>query len=169
MYKMEINEIKKLIKEAFLKLFNEAEESAHAEDRFEDRFKLTGIFSTKEMNNIYNNIKIIEDKKLPAHLTFAIKLAQLDVDKNSVYAIKEGDNYYYSVKVSGDTKPSVGDEVWAIIRGGKVITIMLRKHTQGTSGMDVDYIWKTIKQLEDFKWHGGKQNKKPTRIHESDY
>jgi hypothetical protein len=163
-------EIKKIIKKEFLRLIDEADVSGHAYTRFLTRIEETGIVTKEKLNEIKNNITKIEEKKLPKHLSFSIKIADLIVDKDSVYAIEENKKYYYKITVKDGDKisTSIGNQIWVIVRGNDITTIMLRKDNQGLSGMDVDYIWSKMKQLDDFKWLGGKVKKIIGRIHESD-
>jgi hypothetical protein len=127
---MERTRLLSLIKEAFRTIFNESADTEHSLERFEKRIRETKIGTDKEMEVIYKNLDIIRNVDFLKKYSYAVKIMTLRIDKDSPYYYYDNGDYY---RIEDDIKPgeySIGNEIWAVIRGNETKTIMLRRSSQ---------------------------------------
>lgn len=106
-------EIKNILQEIFL----EAAPSAHFNDRIHDR--LTSTLYTRpafNYNEIDKQISIIKNTNFDSEESFAIFLKRFPVT--------------YVSKDPFTGTPSIGDEVWAVVRNNVITTIFFRNSSQ---------------------------------------
>jgi hypothetical protein len=116
------SEIKNILKE----VFSEAAPSIHFGDRIHDR--LTSTLYTRpafDYNEIDKQINIIKNTNFDPEESFAVFLKKFPVT--------------YVSKDPFTGTPSIGDEVWAVVRNNVITTIFFRNSSQrNTPVKDVD-------------------------------
>lgn len=123
------------------KHLNEALETSHISDRFKTR--IMAMPSNAIKNKIKRQIlkKYNTVKSNTYDVDTAVRIASLDIHKDSeLYKNVNGRGYYSIIDFLG--KDSTGDEIWCIIRNNKIISIMLRKSIQPTDKLRVEKIIK---------------------------
>jgi hypothetical protein len=79
--------------------------------------------------------------------SFAIKLADLEINRDSNMYTRVGNREYYTIH-DFLGRDSTGNEIWTIIRNNKAITVMLRKDIQPIEKLRVDYVVNDIGELQ---------------------
>lgn len=129
------------MKTSVSKFLNEALVSNHLLERFKNR--ITKMPNSAIKNNIKRQIvnKYVKVKSKTYYVDTAVRIAVLDINKDSeMYIDINGRGYYRINDFMG--KDSTGDEIWCIIRGNNIISIMLRKSIQPLSKLRVTDIIK---------------------------
>mgnify|MGYP003647499333 FL=1 len=117
-------------------LLREALETFHSVERFKNRFgKLnSGDITSKESIRIIKNLESLEKYDFPSNESFGLLLGDFNVNRtnrNRHKDVKVVSGEYYSVKHNG--KVSIGNQIWAIVRGNSIVTIMFRRSSQDGS------------------------------------
>tara|TARA_R110002126_G_scaffold82497_10_gene202240 strand:- start:10518 stop:11135 length:618 start_codon:yes stop_codon:yes gene_type:complete len=117
-------------------LLREALETFHSVGRFKNRFgKLnSGDITTNESVRIIKNLESLEKYDFPRAESFGVLLGEFKVkriNRNRDNDVKVVSGEYYSVKHNG--KVSIGNQIWAIVRGNNIVTIMFRRSSQDGS------------------------------------
>jgi hypothetical protein len=119
-------DIKQEIRNILMEVFNEAVPSPHFKDRIHDR--LTSTLNTRpsfDYSNVENEIYLLKNTNFNPNESFAVQLKT-----------------FSTTFVSKDPKtgrPSVGNEIWAVVRGNSIHTIFFRNsHQKGTPVKGVD-------------------------------
>ena len=138
--------LKKLVREGISKHLEEAKDSKHALERVKNRIQK---MSDVDMNpatkaRILNNLQTVRMTDFPMGESFIILLGGFKVNPESPLYIKVKNREYYRIN-DLTNKDSTGDQIWAVIRDNKVVTVMLRKKIQST---DVDYL-KTMNRVDN--------------------
>lgn len=120
---------------------NEALETNHLGQRFNDRIMdmPNHAIPSKIKRQILKRYKKVKSTDYKEDT--AVRLTELQINKDSnMYLNIQGREYYRINDFMG--KDSTGDEIWVIIRGNKIISIMLRKSIQPLEKLRVDKIIK---------------------------
>lgn len=146
---------RELILENIRKIIREALNSGHSFERFEERFKNTGIDAGADFKIIKLNFNKVENKKFPVSQSFAIMLGDLNVDRNSKNYINVRGKDLYRIYTK-DGVASVGNQVWCVVRHNMISTIMLRLDSQtrdnavAADRMKVDIVIRDINDIEKY-------------------
>jgi hypothetical protein len=101
-------------------------EAYHAGERFMGRIKGLPI-SGREKSEIGDNMRTLFQMNKRDLGSFAIKLADISpIDDR--FASKYGDQYVEYKDRKGELH--IGNEVWAVVRDGSIVTLVVRKDTQ---------------------------------------
>jgi len=141
-----MNNIKQLLREG---LINETTVSYHLFDRLKDRLSKLTNFEISDTARMYLDkyLEIITRLNFKLDSSFAIKLADLDInEKSRMYLNINGREYYRINDFLG--YDSTGNEIWAIIRNNNIITVMLRKDIQPLAKLGVEYVVNGIGDLQ---------------------
>lgn len=127
----------------------EADVTQHLIDRFNGR--ITSIPSDAIQNKIkrqiMKNLKKVKDFKFDPYKSYGIRLAELQINKDSKMFYEIGGREYYRID-DFLGKDSTGDEIWVVVRNNKIGTIMLRKSIQPIAKLRVDSVLYSTKELE---------------------
>jgi hypothetical protein len=100
--------------------------------------------SKEDKTLLVENLKLVAAKRYCKKTSFAVRLVAFNVIKASKFFVNVCGRSYLSIN-DFLGKDSTGNEVWAIIRGGKIVTVMFRKDIQPTEKMRVDRVIKELK------------------------
>jgi len=126
----------------------------HAYDRIKERLETmtsNGDITVKEATNLEDNLHFVLNNDFDNHTSYGISLGTFEINPDSALVTqKHKTGTYYeinSLDYQDVIRDSTGNELWAIIRNGRLITAFLRKtiqrHTaekprkQGGLGVDV--------------------------------
>jgi hypothetical protein len=140
-----------------IKLF-ESDVSGHAYKRLNDRVKVMKDkhdITPAEAANIEHSLNQIGAYNFRPDKSYGIMLGRFNINPNSaIKTEKHPSGVYYTIDIIGEGD-STGNEIWAIIRNNKLITVFLRKTIQRLTadrpvkqkGLGVDHI---IDNFDDF-------------------
>lgn len=116
--------------------------TSHFEDRVSERLsRLTDLEVSKEdKEELLKNLKDVQNLSLNSSISFGVRLLKFNISPYSplFYSTPDGREYYRFRDFLGvDT---TGDEVWAIVRECRIVTIMFRKSIQPIEKLRVDKI-----------------------------
>jgi hypothetical protein len=101
-------------------------EAYHAGERFMGRIKGLPI-SGRDLHEIEMNVRTLFQMNKRDLSPFAVKLADISpIDER--FASKHGSQYVHYRDGQGDNH--IGNEVWAVVRDGRIVTLLVRKDTQ---------------------------------------
>jgi hypothetical protein len=133
-------DIRKEIRAILMEVFTEVVPSGHFYDRTKERLNIINTRPEFDYNTISSEIELLKNINFPTGRSYAIKLKRFPVT-------------YVSKNPEGGP-PSIGDEVWAVVRdndsgsGNRITTIFFRNSRQQGQVKDAD-ITVNIKTLKD--------------------
>lgn len=124
----------------------------HSLDRIKQRIAVFSDedISPKEKERIFDNLTLLGDINLNPKKSFGVLIGTLIPNKFSDYFVDVNGRGYYTIIDDKVIKDSTGNQVWAIVRGNDVTTVMLRKEVQTADdeknkfSLDVDDIIKNL-------------------------
>lgn len=141
--------MKNLIKKLLNENLNEFAQSEHIFNRLNGRLgELTDDeISRIDIDLLNRYMSILRELNFEPTLSFGLRLIELDINPKSQLYYQIRDRGYYRIDdfMGFD---STGDEIWLIIRNNKAVTIMLRKSIQPESNLNVDYVIRSIGELQ---------------------
>lgn len=135
--------------------------TGHAYNRLKERLKgmtQNNDITSQEASNIEKNIEFIMHANIDMNTSYGVLIGDFNINSKSSLLTKfhkSGDYYEINSRGADDVvKDSTGNEFWGIIRGGRLITVFLRKTVQrktahlarNNGGLGVD---KVILDLKD--------------------
>jgi len=162
--------IKKILRES-IKDILEARDTEHSIERFNERLTFlsrTNSLSSSEVTKLTDNLKLVQQHNFPKKSSYAIKLGNFKVKKESPYykITKSGEPFYSVPNKKNPHITSDGNEFWVIVRGNDISTLMLRRKLQlkntkvAKDSLNVDIIIYDINNyIEDAKRHKISKNK----------
>lgn len=111
-------------------ILKEVVNTKHQLERFKTRFNVLcqGDIDNEDKMNILRNVNALNQLTLD-NKSYAVRLGDFKVNKNSKYFIDVNGRGYYRVN-DELFKDSTGNEFWAIVRNNVITTFMLRKDIQ---------------------------------------
>lgn len=174
-----MNSLRHIIRKALTSILQEAVALPHVIQRFEERFMSTRIMGVgievgpghyedvgtyviddNVLGELNNRFTILKSKSFPKNKSYAVKLMDINIDPNRITYFNSDKKNTYSnrnfyknpfILLNDSAHDSNGNVVYAVIRNGEIITIMLAKsYVQITpQKMNVDVIvkdWNLIVQ-----------------------
>ena len=117
----------------------------HYKSRLENRIGQISDndISKEDKQLLVDNLKKVALKRYCKKTSFAVRLVAFNVAKASKFFVNVCGRSYLRINdfLGND---STGNEVWAIIRSGRIVTVMFRKDIQPTEKMRVDRVIKDL-------------------------